>query len=101
MINKRTELNNLKANLKERQEKLEAGLKNYFNLKQKLAQLGDDTLTMEQKMEQLEQFLEKEGLKDKELTREVKTMKESRNLKLIQNFDRVKHYLNCGNLKRI
>jgi chromosome segregation ATPase len=53
VVNRRTELNNLRASLTENQQKLEENLNQYANLKKKLASLDDETLSLEAKAQQV------------------------------------------------
>jgi UDP-glucose:O-linked fucose beta-1,3-glucosyltransferase len=78
LVNKRSELNNLKTNLKDRQEKLDQSMQQYAELKKKMASLGDDTVSLEVRAQQLEEMLENEKKKDKDLDKQIKTLREKR-----------------------
>ncbi|KAJ3260491.1 Coiled-coil domain-containing protein 39 [Boothiomyces macroporosus] len=77
LVNKRSELNNLKANLKERQEKLEKSEKNYTEMLKRMADLDDETISLEARAEQLQDILNREKAKDKELDKQIKQLRET------------------------
>nr|KAJ3420255.1 Coiled-coil domain-containing protein 39 [Polyrhizophydium stewartii] len=80
LVNKKGELTNLKGELQDRQNKLSDDRKAYESLKEKLYRLDDETMTMEAKAEeipyQLQEMLRREELKDKELDRQIKMLRE-------------------------
>jgi UDP-glucose:O-linked fucose beta-1,3-glucosyltransferase len=78
LVNKKSELNNLKVNLKERQEKLERSKQQYAELKKKMGSLEDDSVSLETRAQQLEEMLEAEKKKDKELDKQIKILREKR-----------------------
>ncbi|KAL2918440.1 hypothetical protein HK105_201841 [Polyrhizophydium stewartii] len=76
LVNKKGELTNLKGELQDRQNKLSDDRKAYESLKEKLYRLDDETMTMEAKAEELQEMLRREELKDKELDRQIKMLRE-------------------------
>eukprot|EP00842_Homolaphlyctis_polyrhiza_P005206 jgi/Hompol1/5687/HPOL_004624-RA len=77
LVNKKSELTNLKGDLQDRQTKLSKDRKLHEELKQKLYSLDDETMTMEAKSEELQEMLRKEEAKDKDLDRQIKALRES------------------------
>ncbi|KAJ3274245.1 Coiled-coil domain-containing protein 39 [Terramyces sp. JEL0728] len=77
LVNRRSELNNLKANLKERQEKLDKGEKNYADMLKRMANLDDETVSLGTRAEQLQEILNREKAKDKELDKQIKVLRET------------------------
>ncbi|KAJ3323692.1 Coiled-coil domain-containing protein 39 [Boothiomyces sp. JEL0866] len=77
LVNRRSELNNLKANLKERQEKLDKGERNYEEMLKRMANLDDETVSLEARAEQLQDILNREKAKDKELDKQIKQLREA------------------------
>ena len=54
LVNKRSELSNLKGNLRDKQEKLEASKNHHMDLKKKMASLDDESVTLEARAEQVQ-----------------------------------------------
>ncbi len=76
LVSKRSELNHLKNNLRERQEKLNASKTHQTELKSRMIDLDDDTVSLETRAEELQQLLDKELAHDKELDKQIKTVLE-------------------------
>jgi chromosome segregation ATPase len=77
-VNKRSELNNLKINLRDRQEKLDDSKNQYDALKKKMKTLEDDTVSLETRAEQLEELVENEKLKDRDLDKQIRILRDKR-----------------------
>jgi UDP-glucose:O-linked fucose beta-1,3-glucosyltransferase len=75
-LNKKAELNNAKNDLKERQLNLESNVNNFNELKKKMHTIDSETMSLEQKAEQLQEMVKKDELKDKELVRKMKSIRE-------------------------
>jgi UDP-glucose:O-linked fucose beta-1,3-glucosyltransferase len=78
LVNKKSELNNLKVNLRDRQEKLERSKQQYAELKKRMISLEDDSVSLETRALQLEEMLESEKKKDKELDKQIKMLRDKR-----------------------
>jgi hypothetical protein len=57
LINKRSELSNLKTNLREKQEKLDTSQRYHGDLKKKMSALDDESVTLEARAEQVKMLL--------------------------------------------
>jgi chromosome segregation ATPase len=75
-LNKKTELDNAKNDLMERQLKLEMNVSNFDELKKKMFTIDSETMSLEQKAEQLQELLKKDELKDRELVKTMKIVRE-------------------------
>ncbi|KAJ3390261.1 Coiled-coil domain-containing protein 39 [Lobulomyces angularis] len=76
LINKRAEIVNLKTERQEKQGKLEKEKKTKANMKLKLADVSEGTMSMEAKALVLQNLLHQEELRSKELDRELKILRE-------------------------
>ncbi|KAJ3295187.1 Coiled-coil domain-containing protein 39 [Borealophlyctis nickersoniae] len=77
LVNKRSEIVNLKGDLQEKQAQLEKERANRANMKEKLGFVMDETMSMEAKAQELQEILKQEELRNKELDRELKILREA------------------------
>lgn len=63
---------------------METGTKDLLDLKTKMTLLDDDKISIETRAQQLEEMLEKEKIKDKELDRQIKIQRENRTVEIIR-----------------
>lgn len=75
LINKRAEIVNLKNELLERQNRFEIQKQLRVDAKNKLAMVTSDTMSLEQKAQQLQEMIKQEESKNKELDRELKILR--------------------------
>ncbi|KAI8810779.1 hypothetical protein BJ742DRAFT_174806 [Cladochytrium replicatum] len=76
LLDKRNSILNLKADLAEKQSRLEKEKQRKADMKQKLMDVASDTMTLEAKSQQLQEILKEEEFRNKELDRELKLMRE-------------------------
>ncbi|KAJ3311127.1 Coiled-coil domain-containing protein 39 [Blyttiomyces sp. JEL0837] len=76
LTNRKTELSNLKADLNDKQLRLEKEKMNKNHMRNKLARVTDETMTMEAKAAELLEMLKAEELRNKKLDRDLKVLRE-------------------------
>ncbi|KAJ3117225.1 Coiled-coil domain-containing protein 39 [Phlyctochytrium bullatum] len=74
--NKRNEIQNLKTDLKEKQQRLEKEKSKKEALKDKLAKVTGETMTLEAKAHELQEILKAEEYRSKEMDRDLKIIRE-------------------------
>ncbi|KAJ3209310.1 Coiled-coil domain-containing protein 39 [Dinochytrium kinnereticum] len=74
--NKKNEINNLKSDLRDKQTRLEKEKEKRVNLRDKLAKVTGETMSLEAKAHELQEILKAEEFRSKEMDRELKIIRE-------------------------
>ncbi|KAI8622501.1 hypothetical protein BC830DRAFT_435720 [Chytriomyces sp. MP71] len=78
LSNRKNEVQNLKHDLREKQESLQNEITNKDSVRDKLTRVTSSTLSMEAKAAELQEILHNEEARNKELDREIKILREQR-----------------------
>jgi peptidoglycan hydrolase CwlO-like protein len=78
LLTRKVEINNLRADLQDKQKRYEREKLNEETTRKKLDHIMDKTVSLDEKANELKEYLREEEQKNKELEKEIKRLKEIR-----------------------